>query len=147
MRKILVCILFTVPFFSYAVENKCAVVGGSMEQSLFDSVIHDLNIDGAVIHRNKTKVQVIDISPVSDIFAKQLAKTDSNADKQRNGKALLSEADYFESYYTNGAKSITAKYSFTNNKGKSDVFIASSIINNDECSVRFNGYLTLSREF
>lgn len=147
MTKILVFILVTVPFFSYAIENKCAVVGGSMEQSLFDSVIHDLNIDRMVVHRNKTKVQVINISPVSAVFAKQLAKTDSNADKQRNGKALLSESDYFESYYTNGAKTITAKYIFINNHGKSDAFIASGIINNDECSVRFNGYLTLSREF
>ncbi|EAB2766872.1 Shiga toxin A subunit, partial [Salmonella enterica] len=26
-------------------------------------------------------------------------------------------------------------------------FIASSFMNADECSVRFNGYITLSREF
>lgn len=95
----------------------------------------------------KHKVQVINIAPVSDIFARQVAKVDYDADQQKNGKALLSEGDYFESYYTNGAKSITAKYVYTNNKGKSDVFITSGFINNDECSVRFNGYLTLSREF
>ncbi|HFO8825296.1 TPA: Shiga toxin A subunit, partial [Escherichia coli] len=28
-----------------------------------------------------------------------------------------------------------------------DVFIASGIINENECSVRFNGYIILSREF
>ncbi|HAB4038579.1 TPA_asm: Shiga toxin A subunit, partial [Salmonella enterica subsp. enterica serovar Java] len=27
------------------------------------------------------------------------------------------------------------------------IFIASSLMNADECSVRFNGYITLSREF
>ncbi|EAS5214559.1 Shiga toxin A subunit, partial [Salmonella enterica subsp. enterica serovar Altona] len=28
-----------------------------------------------------------------------------------------------------------------------DIFIASNFMNADECSVRFNGYITLSREF
>ncbi|EBE3552387.1 TPA: Shiga toxin A subunit, partial [Salmonella enterica] len=28
-----------------------------------------------------------------------------------------------------------------------DIFIASSFMNADECSVRFNGYITLFREF
>ncbi|PLR35601.1 Shiga toxin A subunit [Chimaeribacter coloradensis] len=147
MKKALIGIFITVPFFSYAVENRCAIVGSWMEQSLFDAVTHDLNIDAAVIQRHKMKVNVMDISPVSEVLARQLARTDSNADKQRNGEALLPEGDYFESYYTNGAKNITARYIFVNNKGQSDTFIASSIINNDECSVRFNGYLILSRQF
>ncbi|MGL6020550.1 MAG: Shiga toxin A subunit, partial [Gibbsiella quercinecans] len=34
-----------------------------------------------------------------------------------------------------------------NANGQRDIFIASSLLNNDECSIRFNGYLTLSREF
>ncbi|MDW8844413.1 Shiga toxin A subunit [Erwinia sp. MMLR14_017] len=145
MIKRVIYIIITLPFFSYGAGSSCAVVGASMEQYLFDSVVHDLNIDGAVIERKETKVQIINISPVSDLFAEQLAKTDGNADK--NKKALLKEGDYFESYYTNGAKTITAKYIYFNNKNKKNIFIASSIMNNDECSVRFNGYLTLSREF
>lgn len=146
MRIMLLCALIAAPLLSYA-DNKCAIVGGAMEQSLLDAVTHDLNIDSKTIQHSETIVQVLNASPVSEIFAKQLAKTDSDADKQRNGKALLPEEDYFESYYTNAAKSITAKYTYTNTNGKRDVFIASSLANADECSVRFNGYLTLSREF
>lgn len=118
-----------------------------MEQSLFNAVTHDLSIESKTIQRNKTMVQILNASPMSEIFAKQLAKTDNDADRQRNGKALLPEGDYFESYYTNAAKSITAKYTYTKADGKHDVFIASSLANADECSVCFNGYLTLSREF
>ncbi|HFF1963574.1 TPA: Shiga toxin A subunit, partial [Escherichia coli] len=33
-----------------------------------------------------------------------------------------------------------------NDRGK-DVVIASGLINENECSVRFNGYIILSREF
>lgn len=147
MRKALLFLLMAAPCFSHAAEGNCAVIGGSMEQSLFDAIVHDLNIDGATIQRDKTIVNVLYMSPVSEAFAHQLAKTDSDSDRKRNGKALLPESDYFESYYINGAKSITARYTFINQHGKRNVFIASSLMNNDECSVRFNGYLTLSRQF
>ena len=104
------------------------------------SLVHDLQIDPKFLLEKQAKVEVLSITPVSERFAGQLAITDS---KTRIGI----RQDLFDSYYTNGAKSITAKYTFTNGEGKRDVFIASSLMNNDECSVRFNGYLTLSREF
>ncbi|MEY7631937.1 Shiga toxin A subunit, partial [Enterobacter quasihormaechei] len=34
-----------------------------------------------------------------------------------------------------------------NKDAKKDVFIASSLMNKDECSIRFNGYIILSRQF
>ena len=147
MRKLLIILLISTSFVTSAAPNPCTVVGSSMEQTLFNSVMHDLNISADIIQRNKTAVQIINISSVSEVFAKQLARIDYSADKQRNVKALLPEEDYFESYYTNGTKNITAKYTYINHQGKRDAFIASNIINNDECSVRFNGYLTVSREF
>ncbi|EDZ7381678.1 Shiga toxin A subunit, partial [Salmonella enterica] len=51
------------------------------------------------------------------------------------------------SYYENQVKSIVAKYTYINKDKGKDIFIASSFMNADECSVRFNGYITLSREF
>jgi len=118
-----------------------------MEQTLFEALGHDSGINTKTIQRSKTTVSVLALEPVSEVFAEQMALTDYEADKQKNGKAMLAKEDYFESYYTNDARSITAKYTFTNDMGKRDVFIASSLQNKDECSVRFNGYLTLSRQF
>lgn len=147
MRKAILLLILAPPLFATASDYKCAVVGGALEQSLFDAVVHDININGNDIIRAKTTVQVLNVSPVSKIFAQQLAKADSDADKKRNGTPLLQESDYFESYAINGAKSITVKYTLRNTKGQRSSFIASGLVNNDECSVRFNGYLTLSREF
>ncbi|EHD7840471.1 Shiga toxin A subunit [Salmonella enterica] len=143
----MVCLLVGVPAISYAHDYGCATVGASMESSLFDAIKNDLNIDVATIIKDKTKVEILDISPVSKVYAESLARMDYEKDKAKNKVAILDKKSYFDSYYENQVKSIVAKYTYINKNKEKDIFIASSFMNADECSVRFNGYITLSREF
>ncbi|AXD50519.1 Shiga toxin A subunit [Salmonella enterica subsp. enterica serovar Dublin] len=143
----MVCLLVGVPAISYAHDYGCATVGASMESSLFDAIKNDLNIDVATIIKDKTKVEILDISPVSKVYAESLARMDYEKDKAKNKVAILDKKSYFDSYYENQVKSIVAKYTYINKDEEKDIFIASSFMNADECSVRFNGYITLSREF
>ena len=116
----------------------CATRGHYAEEMLLSAVTED-GVKG--IERDKTAVEVLNLSPVSDAFARQLAQADT---KNGNG---LSFKDYYSIYHDNGAMTLTVKYTYTNAKGARNVYIVSTLLNNDECSVRFNGYLTLSREF
>ncbi|HCL5253734.1 TPA: Shiga toxin A subunit [Salmonella enterica] len=143
----MVCLLAVIPVMSYAQDYGCATVGASMESALFDAMESDLNINLSTIIKDKTQVEILDVSPVSKLYAGSLAKIDYEKDKARNKVAMLDEKSYFDSYYENQAKSIVAKYTYINNDRKKDVFIASGLMNADECSVRFNGYIILSREF
>ncbi|EHE5995449.1 Shiga toxin A subunit [Salmonella enterica] len=143
----MVCLLVGIPAISYAQDYGCATVGASMESSLFDAIKNDLNIDVATIIKDKTKVEILDISPVSKVYAESLARMDYEKDKAKNKVAILDKKSYFNSYYENQVKSIVAKYTYINKDKEKDIFIASSFMNADECSVRFNGYITLSREF
>ncbi|ECU3307884.1 Shiga toxin A subunit [Salmonella enterica subsp. enterica serovar Hadar] len=143
----MVCLLVGVLAISYAHDYGCATVGASMESSLFDAIKNDLNIDVATIIKDKTKVEILDISPVSKVYAESLARMDYEKDKAKNKVAILDKKSYFDSYYENQVKSIVAKYTYINKDKEKDIFIASSFMNADECSVRFNGYITLSKEF
>ncbi|ASG19024.1 Shiga toxin A subunit [Salmonella enterica subsp. enterica] len=143
----MVCLLVGIPAISYAQDYGCATVGASMESSLFDAIKNDLNIDIATIIKDKTKVEILDISPVSKVYAESLARMDYEKDKAKNKVTILDKKSYFDSYYENQVKSIVAKYTYINKDKEKDIFIASSFMNADECSVRFNGYITLSREF
>lgn len=60
------------------------------------------------IERDKTTVEVLNISSVSDAFARQLAQADT-----KNGNGLLYK-DYYGIYHDNGAMALTAKYTYTN---------------------------------
>ncbi|EAU8986707.1 Shiga toxin A subunit, partial [Salmonella enterica] len=134
----MVCLLVGVPAISYAHDYGCATVGASMESSLFDAIKNDLNIDVATIIKDKTKVEILDISPVSKVYAESLARMDYEKDKAKNKVAILDKKSYFDSYYENQVKSIVAKYTYINKDKEKDIFIASSFMNADECSVRFN---------
>ncbi|MCY5073653.1 hypothetical protein OVZ97_24385, partial [Salmonella enterica subsp. enterica serovar 1,4,[5],12:i:-] len=80
----MVCLLVGVPAISYAHDYGCATVGASMESSLFDAIKNDLNIDVATIIKDKTKVEILDISPVSKVYAESLARMDYEKDKALN---------------------------------------------------------------
>lgn len=147
MNKLLIGILSITPLFAHADNNQCAAIESYMELSLFDAITNDLNIPSDSIIRSKTQVNVLDSSSVSPMLAKQLAHIDYEADKKGTGHALLSEKEYQSTFQGNGAKTITAKYTYLNSENKKDIFIATSLMNNDECSIRFNGYLVLSRQF
>ncbi|CAH6140618.1 hypothetical protein AN2353V1_3355 [Citrobacter koseri] len=147
MFKVIVYLLVGIPVMSYVQDYGCATVGASMESSLFDAMKNDLNVNLSTIIKDKTKVEILDVSSVSKLYAESLAKIDYEKDKARNKTEMLDEGSYFASYYENQVKSIVAKYTYINNDRKKDVFIASSLMNADECSVRFNGYIILSREF
>ncbi len=138
--------LILFPLFSEAQNNRCAIVGASLEVALFDAISRDLQIDTSTILRNKTIVNIIDTASVSKLYARSLAKIDYEI-AMAQGQATIPEAAYFDSYYENHTQSLTAKYIYINKEMKKDVFIASGLMNKDECSVRFNGYITLSREF
>lgn len=141
-RAVLLSLAFS-PALAFAAEpgSECATLGRFIEQGLFSAFTRDLIITPATVARGKTTVEVLSITPVSDVFARQLAKTDSAAG---NG---LSESDYYGIYYNDHVMNLTARYTYTSTDGKQDIFIASALLNDDECSVRHNGYLTVSREF
>ncbi|MCS2159611.1 Shiga toxin A subunit [Scandinavium sp. H11S7] len=141
-RAVLLSLAFT-SVLAFAAEpgSECATPGRFIEQGLFSAFTKDLIIAPSAVARGKTTVEVLSITPVSDVFARQLAKTDSAAG---NG---LSESDYYGIYHNGHVMNLTARYTYTSTEGMQDIFIASALLNDDECSVRHNGYLTVSREF
>jgi len=147
MKKALVILIAFLPMLSYAKNYGCATVGASMEISLFEALSEQLSIDTSTIVRDKTQVKILDITPVSRTYAEYLARFDFNHYHGKDKTEDTYNSIFFPSYYENDVKSITAQYTWFNNKKKQAVFIATSLMNKDECSIRFNGYITLSREF
>ncbi|MBB1200945.1 Shiga toxin A subunit [Enterobacteriaceae bacterium 89] len=147
IRKILIFTFSTFSFLVHAEDYGCAAAGASMESALFSKLSTDLGIDTSSVNEMTTTVEVLDISPISRVYAEYLARADFNKDPDKDKTEHRYNKIYFSSYYENEVKSITAKYTYFNKQNKKDVFIATSLMNKHECSIRFNGYIILSREF
>lgn len=146
MKKSLIILVTFLPMLSYAKNYGCATAGASMEISLFDALSKQLKIDTSTIAREKTQVKVLDITPISKTYAEYLARIDFNKYPEKDKTEDTYNRIFFSSLYENEVKSITAQYTYFNKDKKKAVFIATSLMNKDECSIRFNGYITLSRE-
>jgi len=134
--------LLSVPTFANDYVG-CAKVGASMYIGLTDAIVNDLKINPGQIIRDNVAVEVLSILPISKLYAEQLA----DYDYKHQPLDVLDKEDYLEGYTTNDVKIIIAKYTYRNIKNQKNIFIASSLQNNNECSLRFNGYLIINREF
>lgn len=144
MIKFIGVLLVTLSTQSVAGNNAgCAKIGASMYIGLTDAIVEDLNISRDQIIQKNVSVEVISVSPITKVYAEQLAKEDY----KKLDTHILSLDNYIEGYSTDNTEVIIAKYTYRNAKNKNNIFIASSLRNKYECSVRFNGYLIVEREF
>ncbi len=144
MIKMTWLVIAFAPSLSHAADlpsSECATPGHFVEGMLLASIKNDLGIDLTTIDYNKTTVEMLSIKPVSELFARKLAIADSKKNPE------LAEKDYYEIYRNGHVLTVTARYTFTDRENKRDEFISSAFVNDDECSVKYNGYITLSREF
>jgi len=138
------------PIMSFAANqpgSECAASGHFIEGMLLTRIKNDLGVDLVSIQYDKTTMQILNIAPISEFFARKLALADSQTHLEIPENIRLTEKDYYSIYHDNHVLTVTAKYTFTDKNNKQNVFISSALVNDDECSVRYNGYLTLSREF
>jgi len=136
--------LFIVSSASYAVEpNPCVVAGSSVEIPVYDFMIDSMGIKKTDIVESKTKLELIDNTPVS----KELATFFASQSKDNAHDNLLSLKGYYDIYMMSNPRNLTIKYTYENPNGKHNVFIGSAIVNDDECSIRFNGQIIVKREF
>ena len=127
--------------------RECAAPGHYVEGMLLTHLKNDLGIDLTTIRFEKTTVDIVRVAPVSELFARQLAAMDSRADMNKPKADRLSEKEYFALYYNGNVQTVTATYTLTNINNQRDIFISSALVNDEECSIRYNGYLTIARGF
>ncbi|WP_241581060.1 Shiga toxin A subunit [Rosenbergiella nectarea] len=144
MNKFIGLLLVMLSTQSVASKNVgCAKIGASMYIGLTDAIVEDMNISRDQIIQKNVSVEVISVSPITKIYAEQLAKEDY----KKLNTHILSLNNYIEGYSSDNTEVIIAKYIYRNEKNQKNTFITSSLQNKYECSVRFNGYLIVEREF
>lgn len=96
---------------------------------------------------DKTKMEVAYTTPVSEPLSMLFGEQEKAASGGEKSEDKTTAKEYARSFRENHAKNIVVKFTYENVAHKHDVLLASALVNDDECSVRFNGYIVISREF
>jgi len=140
-------LIFAGCFFNsavYAVEpNPCVVAGSSVEIPVFNFMIDSMGIKKADILERKTKLELLENTLLTPVFSNYLAEK-SKAEAKDN---WLSLKDYRDIFTDGNTRNLVIRYTYENIHGKHNIFIGSAIVNDDECSIDFNGQIIVQREF
>ena len=125
----------------------CLRQDGAIQSQMRSVMINDLGVDAKSLDDKKTRLELLSESKVSRVLAEQFAKKDLDKDKAKSDIFNLTWNDYLTTYTDDNVINLIIKYTFENKIGKKNVFIGSAIINDNECTVNTEGYVTVSREF
>ena len=121
----------------------CLDINRAVGVAMTEAMIRDLQIDQRQLVLNQTHLTLLDVQPVTAEMALYYAHQDIkelDVDSQKL-------SGYQEIYTFPGTQNLIVNYDYQNKAGKHNKFIASMLINDEECSVRFNGYIIVKREF
>jgi len=123
--------------------ESCLDINRSVGVSMIDAMVKDFGIQQSEIIIDKTQLSLLYKQKATSQMAEFYAKDSYNNEAAH----FFSESKYKELYLESNAQNIIVKYDFVNVQNKHNITIASLLVNDDECSIRFNGYLVVKREF
>ncbi|PLR30108.1 hypothetical protein [Chimaeribacter arupi] len=142
-RALIIALTLTSSGLGAVEKNPCIVPHASIGIGMVNAMEQDMGIDARILQEDKTSAELIDNTKMTEILAEQFAVNEA----RREGKGWLSAEEYKKIYYNDNTRNLIVKYNYENNMGKHNVFLTSALVNDNECSVRFNGYIIVKREF
>lgn len=136
--------LFCVSSFASSVkDDNCKSPISGISSSLMNDMYNTMRIDTDGLDKQKTTTELLFNEPVDDNLAHQYAMQDFRASPDGGTTAK----DYFNIFSSYNPRNLIIKFTFFNHENKKDIFLVSAIVNDYECSVRYNGYIIVKREY
>lgn len=134
-------LLFFLPITSAVEPHNCVFIGSSIDYTLRKMLSDQEGFDNQNLDLKDSHIELLDNVSVSNVMAKSLARADVVKFKH------LDYANRLSDYKNKNARNLILKYIYINKQGRANSYIVSAIVNDENCWLNFNGYLTLSREF
>lgn len=143
-RLLLASIIFSCPAWADTPEdNICKAPQSGTGIIMMDEMSRSMKIDTDTIIKEKTTTELIYNNPITDRLASQYALK-SYSEAPNNWTSVKSYKEIFSGH---NVRNLIIKFTFENKEKKHNVFLVSTLANDYECNVRFNGYIIVKREF
>lgn len=108
---------------------------------MMDKMHEKMNIDIKKINTEEIKTELLFNEAASNFLS------DFYTNESKENEGLTGPKEYKEIYSKHNPRNLIIKFTFKNKEGKEDIFLVSTIANDYECNVRFNGYIIVKHEF
>lgn len=122
-------------------DNNCKSPISGTAIRMMDEMHEEMHIDIKSIPPDGVTTELLFNEPVSDLLSQYYAEKTYKTD------TLLSISDNKEIYSQDNPVNLIIKFTVKDKEGKEDIFLVSTIANDYECNIEFNGYLIVKREF
>lgn len=124
-------------------DNNCKIPISSTGIEMTEQMHEKMRIDTSTIDEGKTKTELISNLPVTPPLAREYAMESYRKDPDD----WISVKEYIKMYTEHNVRNLIIKFTYENKNKKQNVFLVSAFANDYECNIRFNGYITVKREF
>ena len=126
--------------------EQCITLQNDVGKAMLMTMLEDFGISRDSIIENKTETELISQQPVNHALALTFGETEQRLSGENSDDPTTAE-EYAAGFMAKNAKHQLIKYTFENAVRQHNVLLASAFINDEDCAVRFNGYLIVKREF
>lgn len=123
--------------------DSCMDINRSVGVSMTDAMVEDFGIQESDILLEKTKMTLLEKENVTEKMALFFAQED----KKEPGLEHVKLNSLIKIYKEDNPKNLIIKYEYFNKENKRNILLGSVVISDAECSLRFNGYIIVKREF
>ncbi|MFH8136144.1 hypothetical protein ABU178_18505 [Pantoea osteomyelitidis] len=118
-------------------------INRSVGVSMTDAMVEDFGLQESDILLEKTKMTLLERENVTEKMALFFAQED----KKDPGLEHVKLNSLKEIYKEDNPKNLIIKYEYFNKENKRNILLGSVVVSDAECSLRFNGYIIVKREF
>ncbi|WP_340607758.1 hypothetical protein [Xenorhabdus bharatensis] len=142
----LILIFTSTSSFAKVLPANCISINGTVGIDMTNFMLNDLKVKKEDVILEKTKSELLYSNsvgiPLSTYYGEQEKKSEGV-----NSEDTTTISEYAHTFREDNAKNIIIKFTYENVENKHNVFLASALVNDHDCAVRFNGYLVVKREF
>ena len=123
--------------------DDCIDIERSVGINVTDAMVSDFGLEENDIVLEKTKMSLV----FQEKVTKPMALYFALQDKKDPALGELSLKELMEIYATDNPTNLIIKFDYVNKSGKHNVLLSSHFISEGECTIRYNGYIIVKREF
>lgn len=145
-KKVIIFVLLNLNAFSVnakLIADDCIDMYQGVGIRVTDSMIEDFGLRKSDIVLDKTKMTLLAQESVTE----QMGLFFALQDKKNPVYAPLKPKQLLEIYTEDNAENLIIKFDYVNRAGKHNVLLSSHLISEKECTIRYNGYIIVKREF